>query len=92
MERLFANATVSNSTTLGKLKEKGCTFGVIQKEGYKVVRIINADGQVALATTAKNFEGNIGLATNVIEGANADGEVRYYLTNNSAQFEKLELA
>lgn len=73
---------VETSISIKDMKNVGYQVSVGQPEGksYKIAKFFK-DGETLLATTAKDFTGDITESTNIICGQNADKEPRLYLTN-----------
>ena len=73
---------VDSSISIKDMKDLGYSASVGQPEGksYKIAKFTK-DGETLLATTAKDFNGSINDNTNIICGANAEGQPRLYLTN-----------
>lgn len=78
-------AKLSTSITLADLKAKGAT--IVNAKGTQTEGVlITINGDKFYASKSKSFDGDITLQTNVIEGANAAGEPRLYLTNKQGGF------
>jgi len=78
-------AKLSTSITLGDLKTKG--FDIKMAKGKQTEGVYMTLGTDSFyASKCKEFEGTITLATTVVEGANANGEARLYLTNKTGGF------
>lgn len=78
-------AKLSTSITLADLKKAG--FEIKQASGKQTEGVYMTKGTDAFyASKAKSFEGDITLATTVVEGNNAAGEARLYLTNKVGGF------
>jgi hypothetical protein len=78
-------AKLSTSITLADLKAKGAS--IVNAAGKNTTGVLITIGTDRFyASKSKSFEGDITLATTVIEGANADGEARLYLTNKVGGF------
>lgn len=76
---------LSTSITLADLKAKGAS--IVNAKGTQTEGVLITIGTDRFyASKAKSFEGDITLATNVIEGANSNGEARLYLTNKQGGF------
>ena len=75
---------VDSSMSIKDMKNAGYTVSVAQPVGksYKIARF-QKDGETLLATTAKDFKGDISDNTNIICGQNANKEPRLYLTNKN---------
>lgn len=79
------SAKLSTSITLADLKAKGAT--IVNAKGTQTEGVLITMGTDKFyASKAKSFEGDITLATTVIEGANSNGEPRLYLTNKQGGF------
>ena len=78
-------AKLSTSITLADLKAKG--FEIKKASGKQTEGVYMTLGTDSFyASKAKSFEGEITLATTVVEGTNAAGEARLYLTNKVGGF------
>lgn len=75
---------VDSSISIKDMKSVGYTASVGQPAGkpYKVAKFTKGD-ETLLATTAKDFTGNVDENTMVICGNNANNEPRLYLTNKA---------
>lgn len=73
---------VDSSISIKDMKALGYKAEVGQPAGksYKIAKFTK-DGETLLATTAKDFTGDVNENTNVICGTNANNEPRLYLTN-----------
>ena len=79
------SAKLSTSITLADLKAKGAT--IVNAKGTQTEGVLITIGTDKFyASKSKSFEGDITLSTNVIEGNNASGEARLYLTNKQGGF------
>lgn len=78
-------AKLSSSFTLGDLKAKGAT--VVNAKGKQTEGVLITIGDAKFyASKCKTFEGDISLTTTIVEGNNAAGEERLYLTNKVGGF------
>ena len=75
---------VDSSISIKDLKSAGYSASVGQPTGkaYKVAKFTKGD-ETLLATTAKDFAGNIDEDTMIVCGNNANNEPRLYLTNKA---------
>lgn len=79
------SAKLSTSITLADLKANGAS--IVNAKGTKTEGVLITIGTDKFyASKSRKFEGEITLATNVIEGNNAAGEPRLYLTNKQNGF------
>lgn len=79
------SAKLSTSITLADLKAKGASIVMASGKQTEGV-LITINGDKFYASKAKSFDGDITLATNVIEGENKEGQPRLYLTNKQSGF------
>lgn len=75
---------VATMVSIKDMKNAGYTVGVGKtSKGYQVAEFRKGNDKPFLAVCAKEFVGTVNDNTNIVEGENAEGEPRLYLTNKT---------